>query len=360
MGGSGDNTLIGASDGGDSLTGGTGNDTILGGGNGGDSIVGGGGLSFAQYNANDTVSQIYAFIDPPAPVVETQAAAVQIAAPATDTGSDGTIAVTLNGPILKVIASNGNDTIVVSQSSGDLIVTIDGTAQDSFPSSEVTGIKLYGSGSGDVLAVDASVKQSATLHGTGGDDSLAAGGGSTVVMGEGSSDTLVGGGGTSLLIPGQRGQFSDQSVNDSLVGGSGYTIADFALRTDSTYLSNNGQADSGDVSDNETTTIATNVNAIWGGSASDTIIGTTSGMFLSGGSGTGDSIIGTKASDLIAGGSAGGNEVIAQAQPVVLDLRNNAADQYQGATNASIDIIVADTGMDSLVTNLPVVLTPPA
>jgi hypothetical protein len=349
VGGSGDNVLISASDGGDTLMGGSGNDTILGGGGAGDSIDGGTGLSFAQYNAQDTVSNVYVYLDPPTSLGATEQPA-QLVAPATS--GTGTVSIQLNGPILKILDSNSDDTVLVSKTGSNLIVSINGTAQDSFPSASVTGIKIDATGAGDVLKVDSTVSQSATIQGSGGGDSLVGGGGSNVLMGEGGNDTLVGGGGTSLLIPGQRGDFTSQAAgSDSLVGGSGYAIADFTQRTDSMFLSNDGKADSGDSGEGEKTTIATNVSAIWGGAGDDTIVGTTSGIFVNGGSGS-DSITAEKASDLVVGGSAGNNQVVIDTQPVVLDLRNNQPDEYQGITTPSIDILTLDNGLDSLVTDL--------
>ncbi|HUB24996.1 MAG TPA: putative Ig domain-containing protein [Tepidisphaeraceae bacterium] len=339
-GGTGNNILISASDGGDTLRGGSGSDFILGGGNSGDSIEGGLGLSFAQFDSGDSVTGIYQLIDPPPPTGANPSDATPAAAQ--DIASTK---VKLVGSILKATTSSAGDTVVVSESGSNIIVTVDGTAVDTFPAASVGGIKLTGGGSGgNVLTVNSNVDISATLKGGAGNDSITGGGGSNVLMGGGGSDTLVGGAGTSLLIPDSRGVFSAAPTSgDSLVGGSGEAIADLAYYTDPMFLSNDGHDDSGDASAGALFTIAPSVQAIWGGSGSDTIVGTTAGMFLSGGTASHDSIGGTMASDLIAGGTGGKNTVIVGAEPVVLDLRNGIKDSFGGIADPSIDILTLDS-----------------
>ncbi|HUB23845.1 MAG TPA: FG-GAP-like repeat-containing protein, partial [Tepidisphaeraceae bacterium] len=342
-GGQGNDTLLGTAAHRDTLDGGPGDDIILDSGTAHDSISGGLGLNFAQYNSEDTITNIYDFLDPPAP-----------AATPTPTESPARVkeaSVELVGSILKAFASTSGDTIEVSNSEANLIVSIDGSAEDTFASSAVNGIKLIGGAGDNVLTVDSSVTQPATLRGGAGDDSLTGGGGDNVLIGNGGNDTLIGGGGTSLLIPAQRGVFSDQSSgNDSLVGGGGLTIADFSGRTDPLLLSNDGQPDSGDAAEGEQITIATSINAIFGGAGNDTIVGTAPNMLLSGGAGA-DSIVAAQAGDVIAGG-AGRNKVLVDAEPVTLDLLNGRPDQYAGLIDPSIDILDIDSGLDSLASGL--------
>ena len=181
-----------------------------------------------------------------------------------------------------------------------------------------------------------------TVFGGAGPDSITGGGGSNVLSGGAGSDTLVGGAGTNVLYPGLLQTFAASTAGrDLLIGGSGFTIADFSYRTDGMFLSNNGQNNSGDANFAEHITIMPSVNAIWGGSGADTIVGTVPGEFLSGGNGP-DSITGGGADDLIVGG-LGKDNVHVAAEPVTLYLRDGKRDHYTGVNNVDEDILQLDS-----------------
>jgi Ca2+-binding RTX toxin-like protein len=389
MGGAGNNSIVGGS-GADSLIGGTGDDTVSGGGSGSflegnlansgadnetlvgnagndtlisangsdrlrggsnvnyfldtgsdDTVCGKGNMNFALENSTAQFLNITQFIDP------SDTGALD-GAPASEIGNQAVTA-KIVGTDLVVGGTTGNDSIVISTRGADLVVVGDGSAPEQFPESGLTGIEAFGGAGNDTITIAHSILLPATITGGAGNDSLSGDGGNNILIGGAGNDTLVGGGGgTNLLVPGSYSQMqSISSGNDSLVGGAGYNIADFSLRSDNLFLSNDGLPDSGDSAQGEEVTIAKNIQAIWGGAGNNTIVGTTAGNFLSGGGGSGDSITGNAASDLIVGGSQGGNSVVVNKEPVTLDLKNGFADTYGGIQDPSIDIIDIDLGLDT-------------
>jgi Ca2+-binding RTX toxin-like protein len=341
MGGAGSDTVSGA--GHDSIMGGAGGNIFLDAGNNKDSLNGGGGLSFAQYNPTDTMTDIFEVFDPPAPTPP--ADAVIGASPAASAIASATV----TGGILVVNGSDVGDTISVALNNAGTKVKArdDGEVVGSFLLTEVTGISVLGGHGNDSISVASDIKLQATLSGVGGNDTLVGGGGSNVLIGGAGNDSLTGGSGTNLLIPGPDSFTSGPGGNDTLNGGTGTSIADFSHRTDSLHLSNNGLPDSGGTG--ETSQIDTNIQAMWGGTADDTIVGTHAGEFLSGGSGA-NLVKGGGVSDLLVGGS-GSDSVAVAAEPVVLYLRNGEPDQYKGVTDPAEDLLQLDTGVDSLVSS---------
>jgi Ca2+-binding RTX toxin-like protein len=344
-GGGSDTVAASAGSSGDMLMGGAGDDVILTAGDSGNSINGGAGLNFAQNNPNDTMSNIFAVIDPTAPPqVQSAPSAVHPAvgiAPA----ASGEVTSVVVGTVLTITGTSGADSISVSLDGSDLVVG--GTGSGSFPIAGLTGILIDGFGGNDTIAVDPSVTLLSTLLGGAGNDSVSAGGGSSVLIAGAGNDTLVGGAGTSLLVPGNLNIFSSEpGGNDLLEGGSGFAIADFSYRTDALHLSNDGQDDSGDASLEEHTTIMPSVLAIWGGTGADTIVGTVAGEFLSGGGGP-DSIIGGGVDDLMVGG-LGRDTIHVAAEPVTLYMRDGKVDQITGVNDQAIDVLQIDQGLDVL------------
>jgi hypothetical protein len=345
LNGGGGNDTVSSSTGHDSIRGGPGDNIILDGGSKKDTVDGGPGLSFAQYNPTDVVTNIFQFIDPQPPSSPALAASSPAISPAaglvvTAVDTDG---------VIDIEGTAGADSIDISTDETNLIVKNNGNLVDSFPLDGLTGILANGKGGGDTITVDPAVTLMATLFGGAGPDSIIAGGGSSVLDGGNGSDTLVGGAGTSLLVAGQFESFTNGlNGKDLLIGGTGFSIADFSYRTDSMFLSNDGTNDSGDSILGEKITIMPSVQGIWGGSGNDTIIGTSAGEFLSGGGGN-DSISSGGASDLVVGGT-GDDSVKVNAEPVTLYLRDGQADQYSGITDPSIDVLQLDAGLDVLVT----------
>jgi hypothetical protein len=333
--------------GGDSLRGGGGTSFFLdSGAKHPDTINGGSGLSFAQYNPADAMSNIFQLIDPPAPLgsdaIESGGAAASVA-PA----DAGTVTSSVSDGELKIVGSTGNDTISLTTDGTNIDISADGSTLTPVPLAGLSDILVNGRGGNNSISVASGITLPATLHGHHGADTLMGGGGDNVLIGGGGDDSLVGGADTNLLIPGLQNTFSSTpSGNATLNGGTGFSIADFSYRTDKLTLSNNGQATSGDVNQGEGIDIMPNVSAIWGGTAGDTIVGTVPGVFLSGGDGA-NSVHGGGANDLLVGG--GGNDtVIVAAEPVSLYLINGSPNEYGGVNNPSEDILQLDS-LDSVI-----------
>jgi large repetitive protein len=326
------NDTIASSSSGDMLNGGAGDDLFLTATGSEDSINGGAGLNFAQYSPGETMQNIFQVIDPPKQATAAVAPAALRLTPS-DALPTGTVA---NG-ILTIVGTSNSDSISVTSDGTQLTVNANSVELGSFPLSGLSGVAIAGGAGADTLSVDESVSLPTTIRGGGGDDSITGGGGDNVLVGGGGSDTLVGGGGTNLLIADKLLTYMNGGTGtDSLVGGSGFNIADFAYRADNMTLANNGVSTGGEI-------IASSVQAIWGGTGSDSITGTTPGDFLSGGAGA-DTIQGGSAgdaNDLIVGGK-GKDSVTVAAEPVTLYMLDGKADTIAGVSNQREDILILD------------------
>jgi uncharacterized repeat protein (TIGR03803 family) len=321
--------------GGDKIKGGLGSLKIFltGGNAAGDTILGGPGIDLAQYNPNDTDTSVLIF-NPPAPTSATPAAIRFGPADPTAAITNGTLVITGTNTAGAIDVKVKNDI--------KFKVLADGDSLGKFLISDITGISVIGGTGADTISIDPTTTLPATLNGGGGNDSITGGGGDNLEIGDDGSCTLVGGGGTSLLIPGQFQTYeSSDAGTPSLVAGAGLALADFAFRTDNLDLSNNDVATGGAI-------IASNVEAILGGTGKNTIVGTSAGDFLSGGGGKKDSITGQADSDLIVAGTDGLNNIAVGAEPITLQTKNGIADTVTGVNFPSEDIIVDDVGVDSI------------
>jgi Ca2+-binding RTX toxin-like protein len=357
-GGSGNNYEVGGN-GSDMLKGGTGRDTlgagagnqttihagagddlILDGTGSGDSIFGGLGLNFAQYNPNNTMNNIFEVFDPPPP------GGSPSFTPANLTPFDSSVTAAIENGILIVTGAPGSNKMIVTVSGANLEVTSNGNTVASFPESEVSGIKIIAGPDNDTLHINASVTLPATLKGGAGEDKLVGGSGDNVLVGGTGNSILKAGAGVSLLVPEKRVVFSSSGANDTLIGGSGLSIADFSHRTDPLFLSNDNQPDSGDPNQGEAIEIMSSVTAIWGGVGNDTIVGTTPGEFLSGGAGD-NTVHGGGATDVLIGGD-GQDTVVAAAEPVSLYLDLTQPGEYGGITDPAEDVLQINPDLDTL------------
>jgi FG-GAP-like repeat/RTX calcium-binding nonapeptide repeat (4 copies) len=343
VGGMGSDTIA-TSTGGDSLGGGLGSDIILNQSGGEDTINGGQGLNFAEYNPTDSETNIFEEFDPPAPadppadppsLLQQEAAESFIVKASVSNGT------------LVVVGTPANETISVTLVGNMVSVQATGYSVGTFPLSELTGVHIVGGTGDDKLKVGSTVLLPATIRGGSGDDTLVGGGGGNVLIaGEGNS-VLHAGGGVNLLVPGKRIYFSDRFGRDTLIGGTGMSIADFSRRIDPLFLSNDNLPDSGDTAAGEAIEIMSNVSAIWGGTGNDTIVGTTPGEFLSGGAGN-NTIHGGGTTDLLIGGD-GQDTVVAAAEPVSLFLSTTQPGEYGGVNNPSEDVLQVNTNLDTLI-----------
>ncbi|HUB24180.1 MAG TPA: hypothetical protein VL992_02040 [Tepidisphaeraceae bacterium] len=309
---------------------------LTGGNSIGDTILGGPGIDVAQYNPNDFMSNVLVF-DPPGPSSLSPALVREAFSQAVPVTS-----ATVASGTLEITGSNSANSITVKPKGVNLKVVANGDSIGKFPLVDITGISFNGGTGADTVSVSDSITLPATLNGGGGDDSITGGGGDNILIGGFGNATLIGGGGTSLLVPGPYETYeSTLPGQDSLVGGSGFAIADFAYQTNNLDLSNNGQLTGGEI-------IAPNVLGIWGGTGQNTITGTSAGDFLSGGGGKKDSLAGQAASDLLVASSGGKNQVAVGAEPVSLDSKNGVSDTISGLNSPSVDILNIDQGIDSI------------
>jgi len=339
-GGAGADTLT-ADGTGDLLIGGRGGDVFADAGGSGDTLNGGGGTNLAQQNSSDSMSNIFEIYDPTPGA--NSSSTLQV-------GSSVTASIV--GTTLKVIGTTGNDSIQVSDDGSQLVVSANGASPMDFSTQGVTGVLVIGGPGADTLSGTSGTSIPTTLRGGGGDDSLTGGSGFNLLVGGGGSDTLQGGSLMNIEVPGSRADFVGAPLgNDLLIGGpaGSKNFADFSMRTDPLYLTNNGQPDSGDTAAGEATTIMPSVQNIFAGSAQDTVISTVAGSFLSAGIGQDLIVSGGVDTTMVAGPQgAGGDTIISGGGANAIFALNGHADTIEGTS--SNDIIESDPGVDSVST----------
>jgi phospholipase C len=133
---------------------------------------------------------------------------------------------------LIVQGTEGNDTIAVTQSGGNIFVTINGTAvgpAGGFAASSISRLEVYGLGGTDTITVDPSVTAPAFLFGGSGGGTIQAGGGPSVLVGgRFGATTQLSAGPNSILISGQ-GPSTVTSNNGSDILIAGTTAYDYNL-----------------------------------------------------------------------------------------------------------------------------------
>ncbi|MFT7580389.1 MAG: Ca2+-binding RTX toxin-like protein [Myxococcota bacterium] len=217
-------------------------------------------------------------------------------------GADG--ADTFNG-------GPGTDTVDYSNRTGDLTVTIDGTANDGLAAET------------DDVEVDVE-----DIVGGQGDDTLTGSNVSNVIEGGDGADTLSGGPGNAdctLDVDSLKGddgadifdQGSAADCGDSMTGGAGDDTATYATRTNALTITINNTANDGET--DELDNVRTDIEAIIGGTVADTITGSTGDDVITGGLGD----------DILSGGS--GDDTF-----------------LQGAVTSGADVLNGGTGVDTV------------
>ena len=325
----------------DDLLGGRGADIFVDGAGSNNTLNGGGGTNLAGQNSSDSMTNIFEIYN---------------ASPGANSSSTqqigGSVTASIVGTTLKVIGTAGNDSIQVSDDGTQFVVAADGGAPMDFPTQNVTGVLVIGGPGADTLTGTLGAAISTTLRGGGGDDCLTGGSGFNLLVGGGGSDTLQGGALMNIEVPGSRADFVDAPTgNDLLIGGpaGSKNFADFSMRTDPLYLTNNGEADSGDTAAGEATTIMPSVQNILAGSAQDTIVSTVAGSFLSAGVGQDLIVSGGVGTTMVAGPqSAGSDTIISGGGDNAIFTLNGNADSIEGTS--STDILEIDPGLDTVTT----------
>jgi acid phosphatase len=119
---------------------------------------------------------------------------------------------------LIVQGTEGNDTINVTQDTGEIRVQITGPGvnYDHYFAQPISRLEIYTQGGNDHVTIDPGVTVPAYVFAGSGNDVLQGGGGPTVLVGGSGNNKLVGGAGPSILIGG--------AGHERLTGGSGSTL----------------------------------------------------------------------------------------------------------------------------------------
>ena len=118
----------------------------------------------------------------------------------------------LDGRILEISGTDGNDTIIVGLDGTNLTVNENG-AVSTFAVADVKRIEINGGNGNDILTVNEAVNIMAVLKGGKGDDTLTGGSAGDLLQGLGGNDILIGGPGNDH-ITGNKG-------NDIILGAEG-------------------------------------------------------------------------------------------------------------------------------------------
>ena len=192
------------------------------------------------------------------------------ASPQATTTIDSDTATLESDGSLWILGSASNDTIVVSESGGNIDVTINGTAQTPVAASSVTGIDIDAGEGNDMVTIDPGVPSS-VVRGGAGDDTLVGGSGNDTLIGGTGADSLKAGSGNDLL----KGSKSADTLkattgndtlkgnkgHDSLIGGNGNDSLSGGPGIDTIVASTNPAGDTG-------------IDTINGGGQNDSITGT--------------------------------------------------------------------------------------
>ncbi len=214
---------------------------------------------------------------------------------------------TLNGSVLNINGTAGNDTIdvtIVNPGSGgpDYLVKVTGDADAMFPVANVTVFDIAGGDGNDSITVASNISIGAVMHGDNGNDTLLGGGGGDDMHGDDDDDLLDGGLG-----------------GDTLDGGTGIDTLDYRSRTAALNITLDGVQNDGvsgelDEVDStidiiyggsgndriDATGSPANSRAWYGNAGNDTLIGADGGDRLNGGAGN-DSLRGMGGDDLLNG-----------------------------------------------------------
>ena len=188
---------------------------------------------------------------------------------------------------LRVVGTNGPDTIVLNVRNGNLQVFLNGSLDGSFEldgdddDDEIDEIRISGLDGNDHITVESGIDDT-QINGNDGDDTLIGGDGDDTIDGDDGNDTTDGKGGSDLLI-----------------GGNGFDAADYRFETADLRLSIDGDNDErGGNADGDN--ISLSIERIVGGSGNDFITGSDASNSLSGRDGN-DTISGQGGDDSVNG-----------------------------------------------------------
>ncbi|MEO6436055.1 MAG: calcium-binding protein, partial [Tepidisphaeraceae bacterium] len=215
--------------------------------------------------------------------------------------------VTLERGALSILGSAGDDTITVSLSGSNIVVT-NGSTDRTFAAADVQFISINSFGGDDRVTNDTSLPS--TLSGGEGDDTIFGGGGSDRIRGEAGRDSLWGRDGNDRL-------FGDEGV-DSLYGNGGRDRIDGGPNSD--HIRGNGGRDK-----------------LFGGHGHDRLYGGAAGDWIYG-QASNDQILGEGGNDRLYGDDGGADT-----------LRGGAGDDVFITLDGVIDELFGDGGDDSAI-----------
>jgi Ca2+-binding RTX toxin-like protein len=134
----------------------------------------------------------------------------------------------VEGGVLTVYGTDGDDAIVVTEDASGVSVMMNGASAGSF--SGISGVRVSGRGGNDSVAFSGSL--STTLVGGAGNDSLTGGSGADMMYGSAGMDVLAGGSGDDLLIGGADA--------DVFSAGDGMNLVSLDVLEGETYVDGGG------------------------------------------------------------------------------------------------------------------------
>jgi hypothetical protein len=145
--------------------------------------------------------------------------------------------------VLRVLGTGHDDVITISpdaQQAGDIDVAVNGKVT-TFQASQVQKIMAWGGRGNDVVDLDPSLNQPATLVGGAGNDSLVGDAGDDSLLGGAGDDTLVGSTGNDTLNAGTGDDSIEAGAGDDhVLGGTGHDSIDCGSGNDQVQLSRGG------------------------------------------------------------------------------------------------------------------------
>ncbi len=136
------------------------------------------------------------------------------------------MSVTLDGGVLRIAGTAGNDVITVSQFPTHLLVS-QNSAQRSFDLRRVKSVVVNARGGNDSVILNESVNLPSTINGGSGNDWLVGGRGNDLILGRAGDDTIHGLAGNDRLIGGAGSdRLSGDAGRDMLHGGAGPDFLD--------------------------------------------------------------------------------------------------------------------------------------
>jgi Ca2+-binding RTX toxin-like protein len=270
---------------------------------------------------------------------------------------------TLNSGLLTVPGTAQADTIAATQSSGNIIISLNG-ASDTFAAPDVQEISIRGDPGADSISIDPSITIPVTLAGGGGADSLRAGGGNETLLGGGGNDSLIDGSGIDSMYGG-RGTDTLATGATSVIAGAlsvqGTAAADVITVTEpgsEIAVDFNGTTDSiassliqsivirgGAGSDIIRVNSAIQIpESLFGGRGDDTMFAGSGPATLNGGGGNDSLVAGSFGDSLVGGG--GNNVLFGGTGNDILYAINGQVDTVIGG--GGTDVAHVDMGLDSV------------